>query len=163
MPVTHAAVDDAVSRAVAIAGLTGIAVIHVLQLPDAFSETFYLGLLFVGAVVAAVLVAAALTRTSDHRLWSAACALGALVLLGYLLSRTTGLPGATDDVGEWDEPLGLASMVAESLVVCVSSVVLAAGRAPMSAMRAFPGAGSARQRRRAAALGLLDGREQAAE
>jgi Na+/proline symporter len=143
VPVTHAAIDDAVGRTVAIAGLTGIALIHVLQLPDAFSETFYLGLLFVGAVVGAVLVAAALTRTSTHRVWSAACALGALVLLGYLLSRTTGLPGATDDVGEWDEPLGLASMVAESLVVCVSAVVLASRRSvPVAAT--MPGTGGAR-------------------
>lgn len=158
MPVTHAAVDDAVSRAVAIAGLTGVALIHVLQLPDAFSETSYLGLLFAGAVVAAVLVAAALTRTTDHRVWSAACALASLVLLGYLLSRTTGLPGANDDVGEWDEPLGLASLVAESLVVCVSGGVLASHRSTLMTA-AMPGAGSARQRRRAAALGLLDGRE----
>jgi hypothetical protein len=158
MPVRHAAIDDAVSRTVAIAGLAGVAVIHVLQAPDAFSDAFYLGLMFAGAVVAAVLVAAALTRTSDRRVWTAACALAALVLLGYLLSRTTGLPGATDDVGEWDEPLGLASMVAESLVVCVSAVVLASHR-PMSVTAAMPGAGSARQRRRAAALGLLDGRE----
>jgi hypothetical protein len=131
MPVTHAAIDDAVSRTATIAGLTGVALIHVLQLPDAFSETFYLGLLFVGAVVAAVLVAAALTRTSGRRVWTAAFALPALILLGYLLSRTTGLPDATNDVGEWDEPLGLASMVAETLVVCVSGVVppgSAAGR-----------------------------------
>jgi hypothetical protein len=158
MPVTHAAIDDAVSRTATIAGLTGVALIHVLQLPDAFSETFYLGLLFVGAVVAAVLVAAALTRTSGRRVWTAAFALPALILLGYLLSRTTGLPDATNDVGEWDEPLGLASMVAETLVVCVSGVVLASGR-PMLVTAAIPGAGSARQRRRAAALGLLDGRE----
>jgi hypothetical protein len=143
MPVTHAAIDDAVSRTVATAGLTGIALIHVLQLPDAFSETFYLGLLFVGAVVGAVLVAAALSRTSDHRVWNAACALGAVVLLGYLFSRTTGLPAATDDVGEWDEPLGLVSMVAESLVVCVSAVVLASRRSvPVAAT--MPGTGGAR-------------------
>lgn len=163
MPVTHAAIDDAVSRTVAIAGLVGVAVIHVLQLPDAFAETFYLGMLFIGAAVAALLVATALTRTSDRGVWTAAAALPAVILLGYLLSRTSGLPDATNDVGEWDEPLGLASLVAETLVVCVSGAVLAAGRAPMSAMRAFPGAASVRQRRRAAALGLLDGGERAAE
>ena len=163
MPVTPAAIDDAVSRTVAIAGLAGVAAIHVLQLPDAFSETFYLGMLFIGAAVAALLVATALTRTSGRGVWTAAVALPALILLGYVLSRTSGLPDATNDVGEWDEPLGLASLVAETLVVCVGGVVLAAGRAPMSAMRAFPGAGSVRQRRRAAALGLLDGRERAAE
>ena len=54
--------------------------------------------------------------------------LPAVILLGYLLSRTTGSPDATNDVGEWDEPLGLASMVVEGLVVCVGGGVIAARR-----------------------------------
>jgi hypothetical protein len=155
MPVTHAAIDDAVSRTVAIAGLVAVALIHVLQLPDAFSETFYLGMLFIGAAIVALLVATALTRTNDRGAWTAAVALPALILLGYLLSRTTGLPDATNDVGEWGEPLGLASLVAEALVVCVGGAMLAAGRAPMPAV---PGGGSMLQRRRAAAVGFMDSR-----
>ena len=66
MPVTNAAVDDAVTRTVAILGLAGIALIHVLQLPEAFDETFYLGLLFIGAIVAAVALGAALTLSTDR-------------------------------------------------------------------------------------------------
>jgi hypothetical protein len=171
MPIIHDAIDDAISRTVAIAGLGAIALIHVLQLPAAFSETFYLGLLFVGAIVAAVALAATLTRVSGERAWTATAALPALILLGYVLSRTTGLPDATNDVGEWDEPLGLASLVAEGLVVCVSAVVLGAnrhltgshadgrrGRVPATA--AVPGSASWTQRCAAAALGLL-GRQRA--
>ena len=126
MPVTNVAVDDAVSRTVAILGLAGIALIHVLQLPEAFDETFYLGLLFVGAIVAAVTLGAALTLSTDRGTWMVVAALPALILLGYLLSRTTGLPDATNDVGEWDEPLGLASMVVEGLVLCVAGGARAA-------------------------------------
>jgi len=48
------------------------------------------------------------------------------VIRGY--HGTTGLPDATNDVGEWDEPLGLASMVVEGLVVCVGGAVIAARR-----------------------------------
>ena len=128
MPVTTPAIDDAISRTVAVIGLAGIALIHVLQLPGAFSDTFYLGLLFIGAIVAAVALAAALTLASDGGLWTATAALPALILLGYVLSRTTGLPDATNDVGEWEEPLGLASMVVEGLVVCVGGGVLARRR-----------------------------------
>jgi hypothetical protein len=124
----HGSIDDALSRAVAIAGLGGVALIHVLQLPEAFAETFYLGLLFIGAIVAAVVLSAALTRTSDDRVWAAAGGLPALILLGYLLSRTSGLPDATDDIGEWAEPLGLLSMVVEGLLVCVGAGVLASRR-----------------------------------
>jgi FtsH-binding integral membrane protein len=128
MPVTTAALNDTVGRSVAITGLTGIAVIHVLQAPEAFDETFYLGLLFVGAVVISVALAAALTLGSDTGVWTATAVLPALILLGYVLSRTSGLPDATDDVGEWDEPLGLVSMVVEGLLVCVAGGVLGARR-----------------------------------
>jgi hypothetical protein len=136
MPDTTPAINDAVSRTVAIIGLAGIALIHVLQAPDAFSETFYLGLLFVGAIVVAVALGAALTLGSDTGLWTATAALPALILLGYLISRTVGLPDATNDVGEWEEPLGLASLVVEGLVVCVGGGVLAARRSAMGLVTA---------------------------
>jgi hypothetical protein len=48
---------------------------------------------------------------------------------GYVLSRTTGLPGATDDIGSWTEPLGLASLFVEGALVAVSGYAYAiAGR-----------------------------------
>ena len=59
------------ARGVAILGLIGIALIHVLEAPEAFEETFYLGLLFVVAVIASLLLAVALTRESDVRVWRA--------------------------------------------------------------------------------------------
>jgi hypothetical protein len=127
----HDSIDDALSRAGAIAALGGVALIHVLQLPAAFAETFYLGLLFIGAIVMAVVLSVTFTLTSDERVWAAAAGLAALILLGYLLSRTSGLPMATDDVGEWTEPLGLVSMVVEGLLVCLGAGVLASRRAAM--------------------------------
>jgi hypothetical protein len=125
------AVDDVISRTIAIGALGGIALIHALQSPAAFDETTYLGILFVGAIVASVALGAILTRTSDQRVWAAAGGLGALILIGYILSRTSGLPAATDDIGEWREPLGLASLVAEGLIVGVSVAVLATRRHPI--------------------------------
>ena len=125
---------------VAIAGLGGIALVHVLQAPDAFTETTYLGILFVGAIVTSLVLAAILTRTSDDRAWAAAGGLGALILLGYFLSRTSGLPDATNDVGEWTEPLGLASLVAEGLVVCVTAGVMVTRREATGRVFARPAA-----------------------
>jgi hypothetical protein len=118
------AVDDAIARAVAIGGLVAIALIHVLQLPAAFAAIGYLGALFIAAIVACLGLAAVMTRTSDDRAWTASGGLAALILLGYVISRTIGLPGFTDDIGEWSETLGLASMVAEGFVVFVAGSVL---------------------------------------
>jgi hypothetical protein len=126
---TSAAVNDAVARTVGIVGLGGIALIHALQSPEAFEETTYLGALFIGAIVASLVLAAVLTRTSDQRAWAAAGGLAAAIMIGYVLTRTSGLPDATVDVDNWTEPLGLASLVAEGLVFCVTVGVLASRRA----------------------------------
>ena len=130
-PYIEGAANDAIARAVAIGGLVSIALIHMLQLPSAFAGIGYLGALFIVAIAVSLLVAAALTRTSDDRAWAAAGGLAALILLGYVISRSVGLPGFTDDMGEWSERPGLASMVVESLVIFVTTAVLATRHQPM--------------------------------
>lgn len=115
-------VDEALTRGAAVASLAGIAAIHALQLPEAFRDAGYLGGLFVAAAVASVVLAAVIARMADSRAVDAAGALAGLILLGYLISRIFGLPSFTDDVGEWTEPLGLLSMVAEGLLICLAAV-----------------------------------------
>ncbi len=128
------AVDDAIARALAVGGLTAVAIIHGVEAPDAFGEVGYLGALFVVAVVACVSLASVLTRTTDDRAWMAAGGLAGLILLGYVLSRSVGLPGFTADTGEWAEPAGLIAMVLESTLVVLSAGVLVSRRgAPAAA------------------------------
>jgi hypothetical protein len=131
-----AGLDDAVARVVAIAALAGVAMVHVLQVPDAFADAGYLGALFVLVAVACIALAALMTRTSDDRLWLVSGALPVLVLIGYVLSRTSGLPGFSEDIGEWTEPLALIAIVFESLLISLSAVALAPHHAPMPAPRA---------------------------
>jgi hypothetical protein len=50
----------------------------------------------------------------------AAAVLAVSALVGYVLSRTTGLPNASGDVGNWTEPLGLASLFIEGSVIAVA-------------------------------------------
>jgi hypothetical protein len=45
--------------------------------------------------------------------------------IGYVLSRTTGLPGAMGDIGNWTEPLGLASLYVEAGVFALALYGLA--------------------------------------
>lgn len=129
---------------VAIGGLGGVALVHVLQLPDAFRAVDYLGVLFIIAIVLALGLAALLTRMSNEPIWLATGALAVLLLVGYVLSRTSGLPGFTDDVGEWSEPLGLVSLVFEGLLVLLSAAVLASphvrrAQAPAARREPMPG------------------------
>ena len=147
---TKGAMNDAIARIVAIGGLVAIALIHVLQLPDAFEEAGYLGGLFIAAVAASLTLAAVMTRTSDDRAWLAAGGLAGLILLGYVLSRSVGLPGFTDDVGEWSEVPGLASMVAESLLGIVTVAVLVPRRMPLRRASTAPSSAGAAKMRPAA-------------
>jgi hypothetical protein len=123
--VSHDAVRDGVARALGAIALCGMALIHLLDVPSKFSETPYMGWMYVGLILAAVGIAAVLAATGDVRGWAAAGAVAVTVMLGYTLSRTTGLPQATDDIGNWGEPLGMASLFVEGLLAALSCWVVA--------------------------------------
>ena len=117
-----------IRRGVTVAGLTGIALIHVLDATGKFHETPYLGWAYVGLVVGCLLVAGALIERDDRRAWVGAAGLAAASFAGYALSRTTGLPKATEDIGNWFEPLGLATIFLEALVFVTALRALSAHR-----------------------------------
>ena len=121
-------VDDVVrggiARGVAAIGLAGTALIHLLVLPGQLSETPYIFFLFLALMVSSLALAGVLIRTGDARVWAAATVLAALVIVAYVLSRTTGLPQSTDYVGHWNDPLGMASLFVEGSVVTLGSTVL---------------------------------------
>jgi hypothetical protein len=117
---------DVIARAVAAVGLAGIGLIHLLDVQGKLQETPYLGWMYIGLIAASLGLAGLLVYTSDRRAWAGTAALASAVIVGYSLSRTTGLPGATDDIGNWTEPLGLASLFVEGSLVALSGCVLLA-------------------------------------
>ena len=127
-------VRDAVARAVAVAGLAGVALIHVLDSPGSFQEQAYKGWLYVGLIAGCFLTAAALVRSSDLRAWVTAVLLPLGAIAGFVVSRTVGLPGGADDIGNWTEPLGLASLVVEGSLVALAGAMLAESRMRASAL-----------------------------
>ena len=127
-------IRDAVLRAVAVIGLAGVALIHVLDAHGTFSATPYIGWLYVGLITGSLASAAWLVRASDSRAWAAATLLPLGAIAGFVLSRTVGLPGSTDDIGNWWEPLGLASLFVEGAVVAIAGGVLA-GRTAVRPLR----------------------------
>jgi hypothetical protein len=119
------AVRDGIARTVAIVGLAGFALIHLLDLPDTMGGTPYIGWMYIGLIVSSLALAGALARTGDTRVWAAAVALVTSVITAYILSRTTGLPQSSDDIGNWGEPLGIAMLfVGGSFLALASGVLL---------------------------------------
>jgi hypothetical protein len=113
------------SRTVTIIGLSGIGLIHLLDSVDTYSETRWLFWAYVALMASTIIVGGALLHRPDARRFAAAALLAATTIAGFILSRTTGLPGADDDIGVWTEPLGLASLWVEGAVLATSSYALA--------------------------------------
>jgi len=107
-----------VRRGIAAVGLVSVALILLLDVPGKFDELPYVGVLFVALIITALLLAEAMIRTDDLRVWLVAGAVSMATILGYAISRTSGLPGDNGgDAGNWTEPLGLASLLVEGVVV----------------------------------------------
>ncbi|MER8061993.1 MULTISPECIES: hypothetical protein [unclassified Streptomyces] len=78
------------------------------------------------AVVAAALLLAGIVRPG----WLLAVGVAAGPLLGYILSRGPGLPHYSDDIGNWTEPLGLASLAVEGALLLLSVPLLVRSTLP---------------------------------
>lgn len=114
------ATTEVLVRGGAALGLAAIALIHFLDLFSKLDETPYLGVVYLGLIGAALVMAGGLVRGAGRRWWVGAAALAALTMVGYVLSRSVGLPASTVDIGNWEEPLGLASLFVEAVVVVLS-------------------------------------------
>ena len=113
------------TRAAVAVGLAGIGLIHLLDAIGKYSETRYLFWMYVALIIGSIGVAGGVLFTRTRLPFLAAAALAASALVGYVLSRTTGLPTASDDIGNWTEPLGLASLFVEGAVIAESLAAFA--------------------------------------
>jgi hypothetical protein len=111
-----------------IAGLGAIVAIHTSELSGKTEETAYLGFGYL-LLIAASIVSIILLAQRDRRGWMLGGLAAASTLVGFVLTRTTGLPNATDDIGNWTEPLGMASMFVEGAVILLSAYGLGLARA----------------------------------
>ena len=94
--------------AAALLAVTGL--LHLVLAPEYLDEKAYIGALFIAGGLAALIIAARLWSTHDRRAW----ALGALIALGmavgFILSRSVGLPGFHET--DW-ELSGIVSVLLE--------------------------------------------------
>lgn len=112
------------TRRLAAGSLGIVGLIHLILAPEYFSEQAYIGVLFLLGAIALGAFAVRLWRGDDVPSWL----LGALTMagmgIGFVLSRTTGLPGFHE--GEW-ELSGLICLVLEAGFVGVAARALGSG------------------------------------
>ena len=109
------------------------AAIHVLDLPGKVEEVPYLAVAYVFLIVASFVIMERIFRKGILIDYLAAIGLGLAILLAFVVNRTVGMPGATDDIGNWLEPLGLLSLVVEGFVVWQAAAAVALLRGTNSA------------------------------
>ena len=62
------------------------------------------------------------------RTWLLAVGVAVGPLIGFVWSRGPGMPNYTDDKGNWTEPIGIYSLVAEGLLLALAVAMLARTR-----------------------------------
>jgi hypothetical protein len=139
------------TRKISAAALAAVGVIHLVLSPEYLSEEAYIGILFIAGGAFLCALAVALWRADNVPSWL----LGALTMagmgIGFVLSRTTGLPGFHES--EW-ELSGIVALVLEAGFCLAAVPALRPGRpaaadtAPDDADRRFRHGADARAERR---------------
>ena len=114
------------TRAMEIGAVVALAItgwVHLIDMSDKFSEVPYLGIGY-GLIVIAAIASIVLIVRGDRRGWMLGGGMCLATIVGYMLSRTTGLPASTDDVGNWSETLAVWAGVAEIVMVVLAGIVL---------------------------------------
>lgn len=101
------------------------AAVHIPLVPEHLEEAPYIGVLFIALSVVCVVLAVLVLVRDSLLVWVAAGGVSLLALLAFVASRTVGLPQIGDDIGNWTEPLGFPTLVAEIVTIAVTVGVLA--------------------------------------
>lgn len=91
--------------------VTGL--VHLIDAPDALSEAAYKGWLFYANALAAIVAAIGILRGERSWGWNLGALVALATIMGYVASRTVGLPQIPAEPDAWLEPLGVLSLVVE--------------------------------------------------
>ena len=116
--------DDPAVRAVTVIGLIAVGIIHAVEIPGQVSGTVWLTIGFCLLAVVAPGAGLWLLLRPSLLAWEFAGACCALAAAGYVLTRSVPVPGDAADVGNWLEPLGVASLTIEAVVVILALIIL---------------------------------------
>jgi hypothetical protein len=100
------------------------AVAHVPVIGSHLEEAPYMGVLFLVLTGACIVLAAGAVIRGGRAVYLMTVLTCGLAVLGYAATRLVAFPMLGDDVGNWLEPLGVVSIVSESIAVAASLVLL---------------------------------------
>jgi hypothetical protein len=114
---------------------------HVPVIAPHLDEAPYMGVLFVVLTVGCAVLAAAVLVRDSAAVYALAVLTCGLAVVGYAATRLVAFPMLADDVGNWWEPLGIVSVVSETVVVVAALAALRSGRGfafPTAPVRGVP-------------------------
>jgi hypothetical protein len=110
-------------RGLPVAALVVAGAAHIPVIPAHLREAPYIGILFIVLAAGSLVLAGVLAFRDVAAAYVLTAVVMALALVAYVISRTVGLPLIGDDVGNWLEPLGVVSIIAE-IVACAAAIAL---------------------------------------
>jgi hypothetical protein len=105
-----------------------VALIHAIDGPPGLDESYTIGALELALTLAVVPLGIALLICPVRDVWIASAVLCAVALGFYVASRTVGLAGMSDDIGDWFSLLGVLNVLAELAVIGIAGRVLLSER-----------------------------------
>ena len=100
-----------------------VGLIHLINSPEDLEEGSYTGVLYLANFFGAILAAIGI-YTGRSWGWSLGAVVSVGAFVGYVISRTIGLPGLPVET-EWLEPLGVLSLLVEGLFMGVYLAIIA--------------------------------------
>jgi hypothetical protein len=111
-------------RLAAAATLLAAGAVHIPITGEHLEEAPYIGVLFIALTIACGICAILLVLHDNPLVWMVTGGVAALAVIGYVLSRTVGLPQIGDDVGNWSDPLGTVALLTEGMTVVLAALAL---------------------------------------
>ncbi len=129
----------------ALAGAVGIAAVaHLPVIGPHLNEAPYMGEEFVVLTAACLLLGLAAVVCDSAAVYGLTAMTCGLAIVGYIATRVVAFPLLADDVGNWLEPLGVVSVLAEAVAFTVAMAALRradrSSRPPPPPLRSTPAA-----------------------
>jgi hypothetical protein len=115
------AISETTARLLGAAAVVAIGVIHILDAAGTYHSTRWIFWAYMALIVASVPVALVLLHSASPLAWAAAAGIAGGPLVGYLWSRSIGLPGDAADVGNWLCTLGMTALFVETMLLSLSA------------------------------------------